>query len=82
VILSLKATSTTVIPGTTIPITLVLLSQQDVITSTQYYAKNIGMVYADTNLSYQLNSLPNVDLPIPTSGSQNVKEYLDTYLAN
>jgi hypothetical protein len=40
------------------------------------------MVYADTNLSYQLNSLPNVDLPIPTSGSQNVKEYLDTYLAN
>jgi hypothetical protein len=40
------------------------------------------MVYADTTISYQLNSLPNITLPIPQSGNQNVKEYLDTYLAN
>lgn len=82
VVVSLKVSSTTTIPGTTFPITVVVLSQQDVVTSTQYYAKNIGMVYADTTISYQLNSLPNITLPIPQSGNQNVKEYLDTYLAN
>lgn len=82
VVVSLKISSTTTIPGTTFPITVVVLSQQDVVTSTQYYAKNIGMVYAETNITYQLNSIPNVSLPIPQSGSQNVKEYLDTYLAN
>jgi len=82
IIVSLKASTTSFFPGSTIPLTAYILSQQDVITSTQYYAKNIGLVFADTNITYQLNSLPNVVLPIPTSGNQNVKEYLDTYLAN
>lgn len=82
VVVSLKVSTTTTIPGTTFPLTVVVLNQQDVVTSTQYYANTIGMVYADTNITYQLNSLPNITLPIPESGNQNIKEYLDTYLAN
>jgi hypothetical protein len=82
IVVSLKISSTYNLPGSTFPITVYVLSQQDVVTSTQYYAKNIGMVYAETNINYQLNSIPNFTLPIPQSGNQNVKEYLDTYLAN
>lgn len=82
VIVSLKITTTGTIPGTTIPLNVVVLSQQDVVTSTQYYANNIGLVYADSAITYQLNSLPNINLPIPQSGNQTVKEYLKTYLAN
>jgi hypothetical protein len=81
-ILNAKITTTTtvVIIGipTTVPITI--LNPQDVVVSNQYYAKNIGMVYTNTAINYQLNSLPGgATLPIPSSGSQTQDEYLDVY---
>ncbi|AWA30649.1 hypothetical protein HYN48_11430 [Flavobacterium magnum] len=58
-----------------------IMPTQDVVTSTQYYAEGIGMVYANTDVNYQLAdlSLLQIELPIPQSGSQNIKEVLDTY---
>lgn len=80
VIMNLKITTSQVVSGITIPITI--MNAQDVVTSTQYYAKNIGMVYANTVINYQLNSIPGVTLPIPSSGTQTQEETLSTYHIN
>ncbi|TGD58365.1 hypothetical protein [Flavobacterium humi] len=69
--------------GVPISIPVTILPAQDVIVSTQYYAKNIGVVHTNTDMHYQLASLPvQVQLPIPSSGDQNQKEFLDTYQIN
>ena len=78
VVLNLKITYT--IPG--LGLTATLLQPQDVVVSTQYYARNKGMVYANTDINYLLTSVPGLTLPIPPSGNQNQKEYLDTSLTN
>lgn len=80
VILNLKITTTQTISGITIPITV--MNAQDVVTSTQYYSKNIGMVYTNTLINYQLNSIPGVTLPIPSSGTQTQEEFLSLYHLN
>ena len=82
IILNLKITTTTTIPGTSFPVTLNLLDSQDVVTATQYYSKNIGMVYNKTEISYQLNAQVASLLQIPVSGNQTQEEILDTYMAN
>lgn len=79
VILNLKITTTQSIGG--FPITVTVLSPQDVVTSTQYYAKGIGMVHTNTNITYQLQEFPGVTFPFPSSGSQTQQEFLDTYVA-
>jgi uncharacterized membrane protein len=81
-ILNAKITTTTtvVILGVPTPFVVTILSPQDVVVSNQYYSKNIGMVYTNTLINYQLNSLPGgISLPIPSSGSQSQEEFLDVY---
>jgi hypothetical protein len=81
-ILNAKITTTTtvVILGIPTPFVTTILSSQDVVVSNQYYAKNIGMVYTNTLINYQLNSLPGgITLPIPSTGSQTQDEFLDVY---
>lgn len=80
IILNLKITTTQTVSGITVPITL--MNAQDVIVSTQYYSGNTGMIFANTVFNYQLNSIPNVTLPIPSSGNQTQEEYLKTFVAN
>ena len=60
-----------------------IMNSQDVITSTHYYAKNIGMVYANTTISYDLEdfSQAGFELPIPDSGSDTQEEFLDIYVS-
>ncbi len=79
--LNLKVTSTVTITGVPFPITIPIMNPQDVVVSYQYYAKNIGMVYANTTISYELQDLSSygVTLPIPLTGSQLQEEFLDTY---
>lgn len=81
IIFNLKLT-TTFAP---LPIAIPILNAQDVITSTLYYAKNIGVVYANTRVKYELQALPlppNVNLPIPASGDETFEEFLTTYKSN
>ena len=78
IVLNLKITYT--IPG--LGLTATILQPQDVVVSTQYYAHNIGMVYANTDINYTLSAVPGVTLPIPSTGSQNQKEFLDTFMTN
>ena len=51
---------------------------QDILVSTQYYAKNYGLIKAETNVNYNLNpaigSFTTVEFPL--SGSQNSNDYL------
>lgn len=65
-----------------LPIPIAILPSQDVAVSTQYYADGIGMIYASTDISYQLASLP-VELPIdiPQSMSEHQDEILVDYQA-
>lgn len=80
VVLNLKITTTQVVSGITVPITI--MNAQDVVTSTQYYSKNIGMFYANTLINYQLNSIPGVTLPIPSSQTATQQEFLSNYHVN
>ena len=82
--LNLKVSTTVTIPGIPIPLTVALLNPQDVVISTQYYAKNIGMVYTNTVISYELQDFSQfgITLPIPQSGTQTQNESLDTHQVN
>lgn len=64
-----------------VPLTVPVLSSQDVIVSERFYAANIGMVYSTTKLSYELQDFSdfNIDIPIPQSGQEIQTEVLDTY---
>lgn len=54
-------------------------STQDVIVSTQYYSKNIGLVKADTQIEYKLNSSIISLIPtIPANGNQNITDNLSS----
>lgn len=59
-----------------------LLPEQDVITSTQYFAEGIGAVKTSTDISYTLSSLAaGISLPIPQSATAHQDEILATYHA-
>lgn len=75
--LRLKITTTqTLVPGFP-PITVTILDEQTVLNSTQYYVPEIGMVYNNTDLQYNLAIDPSqFNLPIPQSTNQNQKEFL------
>lgn len=64
--------------GTIIPYPL--LNTQDVISSTQYYANNIGMMFATTDFQYNLNEIDGFAMPIPKTYFSNTTEELDHYL--
>ena len=80
-ILNLTVTYSTTISG--VPYTAIVLPAQDVITSTQYYSKNIGVIYNNTAIQYALNpsavSLLNIPSTIPTSGAMTQEEFLAEY---
>jgi hypothetical protein len=77
--LNVKVTTSVTVAGFTVPVPL--LNPQDVVTSIQYYAKNIGMVYTNTTISYTLQDFSQfgIELPIPQSDTQIQEEFLDTY---
>lgn len=64
------------------PISIPVLPSQNVITSVQYYAENIGMIHNKTDIEYQLGDTFGVELPIPESASEHQEETLDNYSAN
>lgn len=78
--LRLKITTTqTLVPGFP-PITVTVLDEQTVLNSTQYYVPEIGMVYNNTDLQYNLAIDPaQFNLPVPQSTNQNQKEFLVNY---
>ena len=70
----LKLQITTDLGGLAVPV----LRSQDVITSTQYYSKNIGVVYANTTITYNLEAIAST-FGIPQTTTQTSEEVLDIY---
>lgn len=82
VVLNMKITTTQTVPGLPVPLVVTIMNAQDVLTSTQYYSKNVGMVYSNTLINYQLNSIPGVTLPFPSTGNQSQEEFLSVFHLN
>ncbi len=80
IILNLKVTTTQVFAG--IPVTITLLQPQDVVISSQYLSKNIGVVYTNTLTTYSLDASIATQLGIPPTNTQTQEEFLDTFLVN
>jgi hypothetical protein len=80
IVVSLKITSTQTIAG--FPITITILPQQDVVVSTQYLSKNIGIVYTKTNTNFTLDAAIAAQIGLPVSNAQVQEEFLDTYNVN
>ncbi|HEX9979175.1 MAG TPA: hypothetical protein VGB50_01260 [Flavobacterium sp.] len=61
-----------------------IMAPQDVLVSTNYYAKNVGMIYGTTTLSYDLEdfSEADIELPIPPSANETQQEFLDDFQAD
>lgn len=78
-ILNLSIVSPTVIAG--VPFNATIMPAQNVVVSTQYYAKEIGVVHVETDINYNLADFTqfNVTLPVPQSFSDHQEEILDNY---
>lgn len=77
--LNMGISITVTVPGIPIPITFDLMQPQNVVVSTQYYAEGIGAVKNITDINYSLSELPDIELPIPQSGSEHQEEILVDY---
>ncbi|OIQ15349.1 MAG: hypothetical protein BM557_11580 [Flavobacterium sp. MedPE-SWcel] len=79
--LSITAVVNVDLGGISVPVTI--MPQQDVVTSTQYYAENIGVVHVSTDLGYELSDLSAypITIPIPESADIHQEEILTTYVA-
>ena len=80
--LNMKVVATVSIGG--FPLNFTILDSQDVVSSIQYYAKNVGMVHAETTIGYNLQDLSSfpVQLPIPQSQTAISNEFLLDYQLN
>ncbi len=67
--LNLKITAQVTVGGITLPITV--LSPQDVMVMKNSYANEVGLIKSATMISYQLEPLPGVTYPFPSSGNEN-----------
>lgn len=81
--LMMSISTTQTIPGTSIVLEIPILTNQEVLAATQHYAKNIGMVYNNTLVSYNLAVDPaQLGLAIPQSATQATEEFLSSYTVN
>lgn len=76
IVLNIKASTT--IAGFPVQV----LAPQDVITSTLYISKNIGVVYTNTLTTYSLSTEIANQIGIPATNTQIQKEFLDTFNVN
>ena len=76
---NLKVSTIYLLPVLNTPISIPILAPQNVVVSTHYYAEGVGMIYAKTDINYQLSELPQGagELPIPQQGSSSSEEFLD-----
>ena len=82
-VLNAKITTTFTVAGISFPVVVNILDAQDVITSYQYYSKNIGVCYTKTIINFNLNSLPvGISIALPTSGNQTQEEFLENHRLN
>lgn len=80
-VLNLSISSPVVIGG--VQSNLTIMPAQNVVVSTQYYAKEIGVVHVETDINYNLSPLAqNLPLPVPATFSDHQEEILHDYNVN
>jgi hypothetical protein len=79
---NLSVSSTQTIPGTNFPVVIPIINAQDVLVSTQYYAKNVGMIYTKTNINVILNAAFASQFNLPATNSQEQIEFLTDFVIN
>lgn len=77
IVLRLKVTTIQTVAGIPFPVTV--LAPQDVIVSTQYLSKSIGVVYTNTVTNYSIDAQIASNIGIPASNTQTQEEFLDTF---
>lgn len=77
IVLRLKVTTVQTVAG--IPFTVTVMAPQDVIVSTQYLSKSIGVVYTNTVTNYNIDAQIASNIGIPASNTQTQEEFLDTF---
>ena len=67
--------------GFSVPVTI--MPAQDVVVSTRYYAKDIGVVHSESDIQYELSDFSSfgITLPLPESFSTHEEEILVNYQA-
>lgn len=68
-----------VLPGVVLPIPV--LVAQDVMTISNYYANDIGLIFSENLIEYQLEDLGDIgiELPFPTEDSRTALQTIDTF---
>ncbi|GAA0871001.1 hypothetical protein GCM10009117_01460 [Gangjinia marincola] len=59
----------------------VILTAADVIVSSNYFAKDIGLVFSNTETNYRLNDFGIIDLPFDTTYDSTLTQELESYTA-
>jgi len=69
-----------VIPGSLIEV--LILDTQNVLEITNHYAKDIGLVRSEADISYSLEDFSQIGITLPIAGSLNATsvQELDTYV--
>jgi len=82
IILSIKVTTEVTVAG--FPITITLIDTQDVLTTNNYYADNIGLIDSKTTTTYTLEDLSafNVTIPIPETATIITDQKITSYTLN
>lgn len=76
---NLSVTAEIDLGGVTVPVPI--LAEQDVVAVTNYYAADVGLVYSETLVEYQLEDLSGtgIELPFPNESSATSTQSIDTY---
>tara|TARA_B110000240_G_scaffold157379_1_gene175042 strand:+ start:1009 stop:1806 length:798 start_codon:yes stop_codon:yes gene_type:complete len=79
IILNLSISTNIEILGTVIVIPI--LQAQDVLKTTNYFASNVGLIFSESLIEYELEDLSSlgIDLPIPSEDSSTTIQNIDTY---
>ena len=69
-----------ILPGVILPVPI--LSSQDVMIATNYYAANTGLISSDVLTQYELEDLSGtgIVLPFPSEASSNALQWIDLYV--
>jgi hypothetical protein len=78
--LNIKITAQVTVAGITLPITV--LNPQDVLTLNNSYANEVGLIKSNAVISYELETLPGITYPFPSSGSENSVQEIIRYEVN
>lgn len=71
----LNVTVSTTLSGITIPV----ISNQDILTSTQYVADEIGVVHTNTVITYTISQFIADEIGVPATSTQIQNEFLTNY---